>query len=108
MDQALCPLQAARSGAPHRVRMRLCLSKEDWLNIQPALHHGRFSFVELNMAMIRVAIVTAEGKILKPNELSTADELQQAVEQARNLIRDCERQAVSKMPPQAARKVPYS
>lgn len=58
--------------------------------------------------MIRVAIVTAEGKIIKPAELTTATELQQAVEQARNLIRECERLAVAKMPPQAARKAPYS
>jgi len=58
--------------------------------------------------MLRVAIVTAEGKILSPNDLSTAAELQQAIEQARNLIRECERVAISKMPPQAVRKAPYS
>jgi hypothetical protein len=58
--------------------------------------------------MIRVAIITEDGKILKPAELSTAVELQQAVEQARNLIRECDRLAASKMPQQAARKVPYS
>jgi hypothetical protein len=58
--------------------------------------------------MLRVAIITTEGKILKPQDLSTATELQQAVEQARNLIRECERLAASKMPPQPVRKVPYS
>lgn len=58
--------------------------------------------------MIRVAIVNEEGKVLKPNELPTAAELQQAAEQARNLIRECERLAAAKAPPQAARKVPYS
>jgi len=58
--------------------------------------------------MLRVAIVTTEGKTLKPHELSTAAELQQAVEQARQLIRECERLAASKRPPQAAPKVPYS
>lgn len=58
--------------------------------------------------MIRVAIVAADGKILKPAELATAVELQQAVEQARNLIRECERLATTKLPPQAVRKVPYS
>jgi hypothetical protein len=58
--------------------------------------------------MVRVAIVTTEGKILKPQDLSTAVELQQAVEQARQLIRECERLAASKMPPRAASKVPYS
>jgi hypothetical protein len=55
-----------------------------------------------------VAIVTTEGKILKPQDLSSAAELQQAVEQARHLIRECERLATSKMPPQPVRKVPYS
>ena len=58
--------------------------------------------------MLRVAIVTTEGKILKPQDLSTAAELQQAVEQARQLIRECERLATSKMPAQSAPKVPYS
>ena len=57
--------------------------------------------------MLRVAIVTAEGKILKPQDLATAAELQQAVEQARQLIRECERLATSKMPAQGAPKVPY-
>ena len=58
--------------------------------------------------MIRVAIVTAEGKILKPEDLSTAAELQQAVEQARMLIRECERLAVAKLPPQPVRRAPYT
>ena len=58
--------------------------------------------------MNRVAIVTAEGKILKPEELSTAAELERAVDQARHLIRECERLARAKMPPQAVKKVPYS
>jgi len=58
--------------------------------------------------MIRVTIVTAQGRILKPEELQTAVELQQAVEQARNLIRDCDRVAASKMPRQSVRIVPYS
>jgi len=58
--------------------------------------------------MLRVAIFTTEGKILKPQDLSTAAELQQAVEQARQMIRECERLAASKMPAQTAPKVPYS
>ena len=58
--------------------------------------------------VIRVAIVTAEGQQLKPDELPTLTELQQAVEQARNLIRDCERVAASKRPPQAPVRAPYS
>jgi len=60
------------------------------------------------VVMVRVAIVTPEGKILKPEELSTATELQQAVEQARNLIRACERLADSKKPPRAVQRAPYS
>jgi hypothetical protein len=58
--------------------------------------------------MFRVAIVTADGKVLKPEDLSTATELQQAVEKARQLIRDCERLADSKRPPRAPVKAPYS
>jgi len=58
--------------------------------------------------LIRVAIVTSEGQILKPEELPTATELQQAVEQARNLIRDCERLAELKRPPRGPSRVPYS
>ena len=58
--------------------------------------------------MFRVAIVTDEGKILTPEELSTATELQQTVEKARQLIRDCERLAESKRPPRAQAKAPYS
>ena len=58
--------------------------------------------------LIRVAIVTSEGKTLKPDELTTLTELQQAVEQARNLIRECERQADLKQPPRAPVRAPYS
>jgi hypothetical protein len=58
--------------------------------------------------MIRVAIVNEKGKVLKPDELPTAAELQQAVEQARNLIRECERLAAAKAPQQAVRRAPYS
>jgi hypothetical protein len=58
--------------------------------------------------MIRVAILTPDGKTLRPDELTTATELQQAVEQARQLIRDCERLADSKRPPRAPYRVPYS
>ena len=58
--------------------------------------------------MIRVAIVNEEGKVLKPDELPTAAELQQAAEQARNLIRECERMAAAKAPQQAVRKAPYT
>jgi hypothetical protein len=63
---------------------------------------------EGGLLMIRVAIVTAEGKVIKPDELTTAIELQQAVEQARNLIRDCDRVASAKIPAPDVKKVPYS
>jgi hypothetical protein len=58
--------------------------------------------------MIRVAIINDEGKIVSPAELSTATELQQAVEQARNLIRECDRLAQSKQPTRQAGRAPYS
>jgi hypothetical protein len=58
--------------------------------------------------MFRVAIVMADGKVVKPEDLSTATELQQAVEKARQLIRDGERLADSKRPPRAPVKAPYS
>ena len=58
--------------------------------------------------MYRVAIITTKGQVLKPEDLSTAAELQQAIEQARHLIRECERLATAKLPPQPPRKAPYS
>jgi hypothetical protein len=61
--------------------------------------------------MIRVVIVNSEGKQMSLEELSTAAELQQVVNQARNLIRDCERLAHAKGPQQStasAHKAPYS
>jgi len=61
--------------------------------------------------MIRVAIVNSEGKLVPPEELATAAELQQVVNQARNLIRDCEQLARGKSQSNAAvpaQKAPYS
>jgi hypothetical protein len=61
--------------------------------------------------MIRVGIITSEGKIVSPQELSTAAELQQAAEQARTLIRECERLAATKLKQSggpSAGKVPYA
>jgi hypothetical protein len=58
--------------------------------------------------VLRVAIVTTDGRLLKPEDVPTAVELQRAIEQARNLIRECERLAVAKAPAQAAPKVPYA
>jgi hypothetical protein len=61
--------------------------------------------------MIRVGIINQEGKIVSPQELTTAAELQAAMEQARKLIRECERLATAKMKessPAASGKVPYA
>jgi hypothetical protein len=48
--------------------------------------------------MIRVAIITPDGKPIPPQEIATATELGEAVEQARRLIRDCESVARLKAP----------
>ena len=61
--------------------------------------------------MIRVGIINAEGKIVTPQELSTAAELQQVGEQARALIRECERLAATKVKASGQAptgKVPYA
>jgi hypothetical protein len=62
--------------------------------------------------MFRVHIITTDPgvphKILQPADLATAAELQQAIDQARHLIRECERLATAKLPPQPPRKAPYS
>jgi hypothetical protein len=62
----------------------------------------------MKIPMIRVAIVDPDGKTLSPQDLSTATELQQVVEQARNLIRDCDRLARAQSPKDSAtRATPY-
>jgi hypothetical protein len=43
--------------------------------------------------MLRLAIVDSEGKILAAKDIATAFELQALADQARNVIRDCERLA---------------
>jgi hypothetical protein len=48
--------------------------------------------------MIRVALLNSDDKVISVADLSTATELQQVVEQARNLIRDCERLAYDRNP----------
>jgi hypothetical protein len=59
--------------------------------------------------MIRVAILNAEGKPISPTDLTTLTEIQQVVEQARNIIRDCERLAYDRNPKTANPqiKTPY-
>jgi hypothetical protein len=62
--------------------------------------------------MLQVSILTTDPnsppKLLKPADLATAAELQQAIDQARHLIRECERLVTAKLPPQPPRKAPYS
>jgi hypothetical protein len=43
--------------------------------------------------MIRLAIIDEKGKILSPKDVATVAELLPLVEQARQIIRDCELQA---------------
>jgi hypothetical protein len=43
--------------------------------------------------MVRLAILDQDGKHVTPQSVPTAKELLALVEQARNLIRDCERLA---------------
>ena len=59
--------------------------------------------------MIRVAIVDQDGKPVLPKDVSTAAELREVVEQARGLIRDCERLSQLKDPKGRGAKgdVPY-
>ena len=60
--------------------------------------------------MIRVVIVGQDGNALLPQNLSTAAERREAAEQAKALIRDCERVARLKAPRSPASKlggIPY-
>jgi hypothetical protein len=60
--------------------------------------------------MIRVAIIDQDGKVLSLKDVATATELVKLVEQARALIRDCERLAREKgpkSPASGAGQVPY-
>jgi hypothetical protein len=43
--------------------------------------------------MIRLAIIDQDGKVVLPKDVATVAELLPLVEQARQLIRDCERLA---------------
>jgi hypothetical protein len=59
--------------------------------------------------MLRLAIVDQDGKSIPPQDITTAAELLAISEQARNLIRQCER-LVKESAPQAAaapKHVPY-
>jgi hypothetical protein len=60
--------------------------------------------------MLRLAIIDSEGKIVAPKDVPTAAELVALAEQARNVIRECERlaqQAKAKNTGASAGNVPY-
>jgi hypothetical protein len=57
--------------------------------------------------MVRVVIVDMHGKTVWPKDLSTLAELRDVVEQARGLIRECERFAREKSPAAKQGGVPY-
>ena len=61
--------------------------------------------------MMRLTILDEHGKVLLPKNISTAADLITIVEQAKTMIRDCERLA-QQMAPQnhgpGSGKVPYS
>ena len=46
--------------------------------------------------MLRLAIIDKDGKNVTPADLATAAELKAVAEQARNLIRECDRLAQAK------------
>jgi hypothetical protein len=48
--------------------------------------------------MVKLAIVNQDGKVVQPQDVASATELVQLVEQARNMIRDCERLARERGP----------
>jgi len=62
--------------------------------------------------MVRLTIVDQDGKVLFPQDIATAAELLTVAEQARTIIRECERLArqreETKTPSTAPSKVPYS
>lgn len=60
--------------------------------------------------MLRLTIVDSDGKKIDPKDINSAVDLVSIAEQARTLIRDCERLAYDKRPrsPTVAGRVPYS
>ena len=60
--------------------------------------------------MVRLTIVDGAGKTLTPKELTSASDLVSVTEQARTMIRDCERLANDLRPKNApgTGKTPYS
>lgn len=61
--------------------------------------------------MMRLVILDSDGKVRSPKDLDSAAQLLALVEQARNLVRECERLAQQKSKTSVAPgsgKVPYS
>ena len=58
--------------------------------------------------MLRLAIVDQDGKIFPTSEVPSAAELLALTEQAKALIRECERVVKLKFSTGPARQVPYS
>ena len=57
--------------------------------------------------MIRVALLDAAGKPVLPKDVESPADLRNAVEQARNLIRECENMIQLKGPKAQGSGVPY-
>lgn len=62
--------------------------------------------------MIRLMLVDSDGNAISPQDLKTEPELREAAERARALVRECDRLAQLKLPPQPSISVgmgvPYS
>jgi hypothetical protein len=60
--------------------------------------------------MVRLAIIDQDGKVLLPKDVASAAELLTLVEQARGVIRECERMAWQRRPSSpapCAGQIPY-
>jgi hypothetical protein len=57
--------------------------------------------------MIRLMLVDNSGNAMTPQDLATVDDLREAQERARSLIRECERLLDEKTPKKAGVGVPY-
>ena len=57
--------------------------------------------------MIRLTLVDNEGNAMTPQELITEEDLREAAERARTLIRECERLARIKSQKKVGAGVPY-
>jgi hypothetical protein len=58
--------------------------------------------------MIRLMLLDEKGNAIPPEKLETVAELTQVLEQARTLIRECDRLINQKRPKKAGTGVPYA